>query len=135
MARRLLLLAALLVVSYFTAILLVYRTIPHSDTGLQHFDTLIVLGSPTEPDGNPSPEQRERVLAGVAEYRRGRAAHIIMTGGAAHNRFVEAHAMILLAEANRVPASAMVEEGASAEHSPEHLLQQGRDGSARMAQR
>jgi uncharacterized SAM-binding protein YcdF (DUF218 family) len=83
---------------------------PDGNADLQTFDTLIVLGCPTRPDGSPTPEQRERVMEGVREYKHGVSRHIIMTGGAAHNRFVEAHAMALLAEANGVPASAVVEE-------------------------
>lgn len=73
-------------------------------------DTLIVLGCPTLPDGSPSPQQRSRVMEGVREFDRGISRHIIMTGTAAHNRFVEAHAMAMLAEANGVPASAILQE-------------------------
>jgi uncharacterized SAM-binding protein YcdF (DUF218 family) len=74
-------------------------------------DTIIVLGTPTLPDGSPSPEQRERVLEGVREFKKGVSSHMIMTGGPAHNHFVEAHTMSLFAQANGVPASAIVEEG------------------------
>ena len=74
-------------------------------------DALIVLGCPTNPDGSPTPEQRERVMEGVREFKKGVSDHIIMTGAAAHNKFVEAHAMALLAEANGVPESAVIEEG------------------------
>ena len=49
-------------------------------------------------------------MEGVREFDRGVSRHIIMTGTAAHNRFVEAHAMAMLAEANGVPASAVIEE-------------------------
>jgi uncharacterized SAM-binding protein YcdF (DUF218 family) len=87
-----------------------FRSITSTNTSLTHFDTLIVLGYPCNPDGSPSPEQRERVLASVREYQQGTAPHIIMTGGAAHNTFVEAHAMKLLAIANGVPQSAILEE-------------------------
>jgi uncharacterized SAM-binding protein YcdF (DUF218 family) len=87
-----------------------YLSIGHGDTSRTHFDTLIVLGYPCEGDGRPTPEQRERVLEAVREYQHGVAPHIIMTGGAAHNRFVEAHAMKLLAVASGVPAGAIIEE-------------------------
>jgi uncharacterized SAM-binding protein YcdF (DUF218 family) len=83
---------------------------PHENANLPKVDTLIVLGCPTRRDGSPTPEQRERVLEGVREFNRGSSNHIIMTGGAAHNRFVEAHAMAVLAEANGVPPSAVIEE-------------------------
>jgi uncharacterized SAM-binding protein YcdF (DUF218 family) len=83
----------------------VYRHIPNHNTDLTHFDTLIVLGNPAGADGTPSPEQRERTLEGVREYKAGIAPHLIFTGGAAHNRFVEAEVMKALAVAEGVPAS------------------------------
>ena len=88
-----------------------YETVPACNTDLTHFDVLIVLGTPCEADGTPSPEARERVLEGVREFRAGIANHIIMTGGAAHNQFVEADCMKRLAVAEGVPADAVVEEG------------------------
>jgi len=84
--------------------------IPDHNTAATHFNTLIVLGYPADPDGTPSPEQRERVLEAVREYKAGVAPDIIMTGGPAHNQFVEARVMATLAERNGVPASAIVEE-------------------------
>jgi uncharacterized SAM-binding protein YcdF (DUF218 family) len=99
------------VVVYVGAVWIVDRSLPLSNTPATHFDTLIVLGYPAEPDGTPRPEMRERVLEGVREYRAGVAPQIIMTGGAAHNRFVEAHVMAELAESQGVPASAVIEEG------------------------
>lgn len=84
--------------------------IPDHNTAATHFDTLIVLGYPANPDGTPSPEQRERVLEAVREYKSGIAPNIIMTGGPAHNQFVEAHVMATLAATEGVPASAIVEE-------------------------
>jgi uncharacterized SAM-binding protein YcdF (DUF218 family) len=87
-----------------------YLTLPAHNTDATHFDTLIVLGTPAKQDGTPSPEQRERVLEGVREYKAGVAPRIIMTGGAAHNQFVEAHVMDELAQSQGVPAGAIVEE-------------------------
>lgn len=88
-----------------------YEAIPTGNTTRMHFDTLIVLGTPCTPDGKPSLEQRERVLEGVREFRAGVAAHMIVTGGAAHNSFVEADCMKRLAVQQGVPADAVVEEG------------------------
>jgi uncharacterized SAM-binding protein YcdF (DUF218 family) len=88
-----------------------YRSIPTANTSITHFDTLIVLGTPCRLDGNPSPELRERVLESVREYQRGIASYLIMTGGPAHNSFVEAHCMKLFAIAQGVPANAILEEG------------------------
>ncbi len=88
----------------------VYRDIPTHNTNLTHFDTIIVLGTPANPDGTPSPEQRERTLEGVREYKAGVAPELILTGAAAHNQFVEAHIMATLAIAQGVPPSAVIEE-------------------------
>lgn len=87
-----------------------YLSIPSSNTALQHFDTLIVLGNPCNPDGTPGPEQRERVLESVRQYRQGVAPHIIMSGAAAHNQWVEADSMKKLAVAQGVPADAVLED-------------------------
>jgi uncharacterized SAM-binding protein YcdF (DUF218 family) len=87
-----------------------YDAIPSANTKLTHFDTLIVLGTPCTAEGEPSPEQRERVLEGVREFRAGVAAHMIVTGGAAHNSFIEADCMKRLAVEQGVPADAVVEE-------------------------
>lgn len=80
-----------------------YLSVPTTNTTLTHFDTLIVLGYPCNSDGTPSPEQRERVLESVREYKSGIAPHIIMSGGAAHNQYVEAASMKRLAISQGVP--------------------------------
>jgi len=87
-----------------------YDAIPNSDTKLTHFDTLIVLGTPCLANGRSSPEQRERVLEGVREFRAGVAPHMIVTGGAAHNSFVEADCMKRLAVEQGVPSHDVIEE-------------------------
>src|ERR1700723_1079162 len=75
------------------------------------FDPIIVLGTPAEPDGTPSPEQRKRALEGIREYKAGVAPNLIFTGGPAHNQYVEAHVMTTLALAQGVPSNAILEEG------------------------
>jgi len=87
-----------------------YRGIPSANTNLKHFDTLIVLGTPCTAEGESSPEQRQRVLEGVREFRAGVAKHMIVTGGAAHNQFYEADCMKRLAVEQGVPPDAVVEE-------------------------
>jgi uncharacterized SAM-binding protein YcdF (DUF218 family) len=87
-----------------------YLTAPASNTDKSHFDALIVLGYPARADGSPEPEMRERVLESVREYKAGVAPRIIMTGAAAHNRFVEADVMAHLAAANGVPDAALIRE-------------------------
>src|ERR1700678_2529662 len=109
--RKFLIVLILLVIAAMAGIAVVYRTIPTSDTNLRHFDTIIILGTPANPDGTPSPEQRERTLEGVREFKAGIAPHLILTGGPAHNQFVEAHVMAVLAIAQGVPAEAVIEEG------------------------
>src|ERR1700733_13892397 len=103
--RKILVIVLVVVLVVIIAAAFVYRNIPNHNTKLTHFDTLIVLGNPAEADGTPSPEQRERTLEGVREYKAGVAPHLIFTGGAAHNRFVEADVMKALAVAQGVPAS------------------------------
>ena len=83
---------------------------PASNTSLTRFDAIIVLGTPADSDGNPTPEQLARVTEGVREYERGVAPRIILTGGAAHNRFVEARVMAKTANAEGIPESAIFVE-------------------------
>jgi uncharacterized SAM-binding protein YcdF (DUF218 family) len=86
---------------------------PRGNTTKDHFDVLIVLGSPTDADGNPSPHELARVTEAVHEYERGVAQHILFTGGAVDNRFVEAQVMARTAEAQGIPASAVLEDPAA----------------------
>jgi uncharacterized SAM-binding protein YcdF (DUF218 family) len=86
------------------------QSAPSSNTNLARFDAIIVLGSPADPDGNPTPAQLASVTEGVREYERGVAPRLILTGGAAHGRYVEAQVMARAAEAEGIPASAIVIE-------------------------
>jgi uncharacterized SAM-binding protein YcdF (DUF218 family) len=83
---------------------------PASNTSLTRFDAIIVLGYPADSDGNPKPTQLARVTEAVHEYQRGVAPRLILTGGAAHNRFIEAQVMARSAEAEGIPVSAVVLE-------------------------
>jgi len=83
---------------------------PRENTTQDKFDVLIVLGYPADSDGNPSPTEQARVSEAVREYELGVAPRMIFTGGAAHNQFVEAHVMARTAEAEGIPADAIVEE-------------------------
>jgi len=83
---------------------------PKGNTTQDHFDVLIVLGTPVDADGNPSPRELARVTEAVHEYERGVAPRIIFTGGAVYNRFVEAQVMARIAEAQGIPASAVFED-------------------------
>jgi uncharacterized SAM-binding protein YcdF (DUF218 family) len=98
--------ALILLVSAFLARLIA----PASNTDLTRFDAIVVLGYPSDGDGNPSPMQLARVTEGVREYERGVAPRLIFTGGAAHNGFVEAESMARAARSMGVPDSAMLIE-------------------------
>jgi uncharacterized SAM-binding protein YcdF (DUF218 family) len=80
---------------------------PRSNTSLERFDAIIVLGNPADSDGNPTPTQLARVTEAVHEYERGVAPRLILTGGPAQNRFVEARIMARIAEAQGIPQSAV----------------------------
>jgi uncharacterized SAM-binding protein YcdF (DUF218 family) len=86
---------------------------PAGNTDQARFDAIVVLGNPADADGNPTPVQLARVTEAVHEYERGAAAHVIFSGGAVKNKFVEAHVMARTAEAQGVPESAVVEEPAA----------------------
>ena len=86
------------------------RFAPKGNTSLTRFDAIIVLGTPADDDGNPTPSQLAHVYEGVHEYERGIAPRLIMTGGAVHNRFVEARVMAQAAHARDIPESAIFVE-------------------------
>ena len=107
---RVVLISALVV-----AVLILWATIarhnaPTSNTALTRFDAIIVLGSPADRDGDPTPTQLARVTEGVREYERGVAPRLILTGGATRFGFVEAKVMARTAEAQGIPASAILME-------------------------
>jgi uncharacterized SAM-binding protein YcdF (DUF218 family) len=83
---------------------------PVSNTSLTRFDAIIVLGTPADRDGNPTPELLTRVTEGVHEYERGVAPRLILSGAAAHNQFTEARVMAATAHAQGIPESAIFEE-------------------------
>ena len=85
-------------------------TAPAGNTSATRFDAILVLGSPADDEGNPSPVQLARVTEGVREYERGVAPRLILTGGAVKNQYVEARVMARVAEAQGVPASSLVLE-------------------------
>lgn len=83
------------------------RLAPKSNTNRDHFDAILVLGSPADADGNPSPIQLARVTEAVREYERGIAPRLILSGGAAHNQYTEADVMANVAAAQGIPPSAI----------------------------
>jgi uncharacterized SAM-binding protein YcdF (DUF218 family) len=87
--------------------ILARRFAPTNNTSLTRFDAIIVLGTPADDDGNPTPMELSRVTEAVHEYERGVAPRMIISGGAAHNHFVEARVMAHVAAAQGIPASAI----------------------------
>jgi uncharacterized SAM-binding protein YcdF (DUF218 family) len=83
---------------------------PAGNTSRTRFDAIIVLGSPADADGNPTPTQLARVTEAVHEYERGVAPRLILTGGPSRRGFVEAQVMARVAEALGVPASSIFQE-------------------------
>jgi uncharacterized SAM-binding protein YcdF (DUF218 family) len=98
------------VVGVFAWAALARATAPLANTTQTRFDALIVLGYPVDPDGDPSPTEQARVAEAVHQYERGEAPRIVFTGGAAGNQYVEAEVMARTAEAQGIPAGAIVEE-------------------------
>jgi len=107
---RTILTAAALIVGLLAWAILARQFAPVSNTNLARFDTIIVLGTPADSDGNPTPEQLSRVTEGVREYERGVASRIIFTGGPGRNRVVEAQVMANVAEAQGIPKAGILVE-------------------------
>ena len=107
---RLILAAILLIVGLLGWGVTARLLAPTSNTSLTRFDAIIVLGTPADRDGNPTPEMLARVTEGVHEYERGVAPRLILSGSAAHNRFTEARVMAATAHAQGIPNSAIFEE-------------------------
>ncbi len=74
------------------AVFVTYETVPQGDAGSDPVDVLLVLGMPTKPDGTPSQAEVWRVTEAVHEFKLGHAKNILLSGGAAATRFVEANA-------------------------------------------
>jgi len=107
---RLILFSILLIASILGYGVVARMLAPTSNTSLTRYDAIIVLGTATDRDGNPTPELLARVTEGVREYERGVAPRLILTGGAAHNRFTEARVMARTAHAQGIPEMAIYME-------------------------
>jgi uncharacterized SAM-binding protein YcdF (DUF218 family) len=107
--RAILVSAALIVVLVAWA-MLARAFAPSGNTPRSRFDAIIVLGSPADSEGNPTPAQLARVTEAVREYERGVAPQLIVTGGATNHGFVEAQVMARTAEAMGVPTSSIYQE-------------------------
>lgn len=87
-----------------------YTTAGHGNLGPGGVDALIVFGSPAEITGEPSPMQTWRVQEAAAEFRRGKAQHVIFSGGAVANKYVESRVMAREAGTLGVPAASILTE-------------------------
>ncbi len=75
-------------------------------------DVALALGCPAdEESGSASECERCRVTSALSAWRAGEVRAVIFTGGAAHNRHVEADAMADLAVAGGMPSDAALREG------------------------
>jgi uncharacterized SAM-binding protein YcdF (DUF218 family) len=83
------------------------RLAPTANTSRDHFDVIVVLGSPADEDGNPTPKELSRVSEAVREYERGVAPLLLFTGGPERNQYVEADVMASAAAAQGIPPSAI----------------------------
>lgn len=92
------------------AVLLTNLTVPVGNAGAGPVDVLLVLGTPARSNGGPTQSEWWRVSEAAREYHAGVATHILFSGGAAANAFVEADTMATLALQMGVPAAAIVEE-------------------------
>jgi uncharacterized SAM-binding protein YcdF (DUF218 family) len=101
---------AILSATAITCILIMYFSIPMSDTPQTQFDVILVLGNPAADNGTIAPLAKSRVLEGIRQYRAGVAPRLMMTGGAVRNQFVESQVMMQFALSQGVPASALYTE-------------------------
>jgi uncharacterized SAM-binding protein YcdF (DUF218 family) len=110
---RLLRIFGIVLATAIACLAIIYFSIPMNDTQQGQFDVILVLGNPAKSDGSIGPLARSRVLEGIRQYRAGVAPHLLVTGGAVQNRFVEAQVMQQFARSQGVPASAVFAEGES----------------------
>jgi uncharacterized SAM-binding protein YcdF (DUF218 family) len=108
--HKLLRILATLAATAVACVLIVYFSIPMSDTQQHQFDVILVLGNPANDDGSIATVARSRVLEGIRQYRAGVAPRLLMTGGAVKNRFPEGEVMRQFALSQGVPAEALFAE-------------------------
>jgi uncharacterized SAM-binding protein YcdF (DUF218 family) len=104
---------ALVFVVLAASVCVSYLTVPMQNTDATHFDVIVVLGVPANQDGTESVDQKTRVDEGVREFQAGRAAHIIMSGGAAWTPVAEAKVMAAAAVKAGIPAEDVLSEDRS----------------------
>ena len=105
-------LLSLIVIFFLTINLIpiIFVEVPLKNIGNQKFDVIIVLGYPATEDGKPSSMMKQRVIKGAELFKERHAENVIFTGGAAHNKYLEAAVMAKLANSMGVPDSRIVQE-------------------------
>jgi uncharacterized SAM-binding protein YcdF (DUF218 family) len=73
-------------------------------------DVAVILGCPATPGGRLAPCQQCRVRSAVRSYQEGAAGSLLFSGGAAHNRWIEAEVMARAAEDLGVPPDRVLRE-------------------------
>jgi uncharacterized SAM-binding protein YcdF (DUF218 family) len=111
--RRIARASGIVLITAIVCTLILYFSIPMSDTQQRQFDVILVLGNPATDDGSIAPVGKSRMLEAIRQYRVGVAPRLLMSGGAVQNQFVEAQVMRQFALSQGVPASALFAEGES----------------------
>lgn len=71
---------------------------------------LIILGYPATDNGKPGAILLSRLKKGIEEYKQGKAAKIIVTGGAISNEYVEAEVMAKYCIEQGIPQEDIIKE-------------------------
>ena len=87
-----------------------YCTAPTHNTEVDHFDAIVVLGTPASMDGRLTKAGRWLVDEAVREYRAGRAERVIISGAAVANEYCEADVLAKYARESGLPATAILED-------------------------
>ncbi len=99
----------------FICINLIFLVVPffskcNSNSGLEKYDVIIVLGIPANNNCKPGEIMKNRVEKGVALYKLGLAQKIIFTGSSVRNNCYEANVMAEYAIAIGVPKENIIKE-------------------------
>ncbi len=87
-----------------------FVTAPKRNTNAEHFDCILVLGTPAEKDGTPSRPGGWLIAEAVREYQSGKAAHLVISGAAVANQYTEADVLARLAIKMGIPTGAILED-------------------------
>ena len=86
------------------------RKVPRVRTRFFHYDAIVVPGSPVIAGEGLTSLNELRLTWALKMYRVGMAPYVVFSGGAVHNRFVEADVLGEIAIQRGLPAAAVVPE-------------------------